>query len=59
MDGQKLIICIEIRQVEVSSKTEFSGLKIDFILRKNLESFWSKIAPHQFRLKQYRKNGFS
>ena len=41
------------------TKTEFAETKLKVFRKKNLEHFWSKFAPPEFRLIKYRKNGFS
>ncbi len=48
-------ICKDIKDHRISTKIEFSGLKIDFIRKKNLEQFWSKFAPAKFRLIKYHR----
>ena len=45
----------KIKNHRISTKIEFSGLKIDFIRKKNLEQFWSKFAPPKFRLIKYQR----
>ena len=45
----------KIKNHRISTKIEFSGLKIEFIRKKNLEQFWSKFAPPKFRLIKYQR----
>ena len=45
----------KIKNHRISTKIEFSGLKIDFIRKKNLEQFWSKFAPPKFRFIKYHR----
>ena len=45
----------KIKDHRISTKTEFSGLKIDFNRKKNLEHFWSKFAPPKIRFFEFHR----